>query len=280
MSTDNDPLLAGAPLGRAVAVPSERAPEVLFGIPRAPARRALGIEAGLPFRGTDRWTAWEFSWLLPSGRPVVAVAQFDVPAASPSIVESKSLKLYLGSYSETRLRDADEAAALLRHDLGTVCGAEVGVRIVPQSAWGGLGVRPWGGESLDGLDAQFDAGEPDARMLALERGAGEVEETLHSDLLRSKCPVTGQPDWGSVQIAYRGPRIDRRSLLRYLVSYRRHSAFHEHCVERIWCDIARACAPAGLTVHARYLRRGGVEINPFRSSAAGEPSDYVRLPRQ
>jgi len=270
--------LARAPLGHATGHPDRYAPSLLFAIARAPQRAALGVVDALPFHGADVWTAYELTWLDARGKPGVAIATLEVPAASPSIVESKSMKLYLGSFGMTRFASADEIRAAIERDLAQACGARVGVILREASSFAQEAIRELGGESLDDPDVTCDAYEIDPSPLS---ASGDiVDETLATRLFRSVCPVTSQPDIGSVQIAYRGPRIDRAGLLRYLVSYRCHAGFHEHCVERIFTDIAARCRPRSLTVHARFLRRGGIDINPFRTNADASIPDNIRTARQ
>lgn len=267
-------------LGKAVDYRDEYDPAPLFPIPRASQRAALGIGAALPFHGLDIWNAYELSWLDPRGKPVVALAQFQVPATSPQIIESKSFKLYLNTFAQTRLAGADAVAALLLQDLSAAAGAAVGVQLQPAADFAQLQLRELDGDCIDAIDIDVDdyaAPRPD--YLGAD-AATEADECLVSHLLKSNCPVTGQPDWASVQIRYRGPRIDRTGLLRYLISFRRHSDFHEHCVERIFVDLQQRCAPAQLSVYARYTRRGGIDINPFRSSRTGEVPGNPRGARQ
>ena len=267
-----------SPLGRATGYPDRYAPDALFAVSRAPQREALGIGATLPFGGSDQWTAYELTWLGSRGRPEIAIATIVVPVDSPSIVESKSMKLYLGSFAQTQWPGAGEVAEAIRSDLSRAAGAPVAVTLAGAEAFAGLGMRELAGEPLDEIDVDCDRYELDPSPLAA-RGA-EVAETLVTRLFRSVCPVTGQPDIASVQLAYRGPPIDRAGLLRYLVSFRRRPGFHEHCVERIFVDVARRCRPAALSVYARFTRRGGIEINPFRSSPNASAPPNVRTPRQ
>lgn len=255
-----------SPLGKTTAYQAEYAPELLFPIPRQIKRDELGIAPGpLPFVGEDLWNAYELSWLNPKGKPVVALATFRVPADSPHLIESKSFKLYLNSLNQTRFADTDALAATLTQDLSAAAGASISVKIDE------LGSRPQielgypQGELLDTLDIACDSYQPMPEALATVDGP-IVEETLYSHLLKSNCLVTGQPDWAMVVIRYRGRPIDRAGLLRYIISFRGHNEFHEQCVERIYSDIQRRCAPQSLAVYARYTRRGGLDINPFRSS--------------
>ncbi|MGH8802379.1 MAG: NADPH-dependent 7-cyano-7-deazaguanine reductase QueF [Casimicrobiaceae bacterium] len=270
--------LDGAPLGHATGYPERYAPEVLFSIARARQRAALGIGSPLPFGGGDQWTAYELTWLDPGGRPRIALASIVVPVDSPSIVESKSMKLYLGSFAQTGWRSADEVAATIANDLSCAAGASVAVALTGPEDFAQLAMRELAGECLDSLDVDCDRYDVDPSFLVARRE--EVAETLVTRLFRSVCPVTGQPDIASVQIAYVGPRIVRAGLLRYLVSYRRHPGFHEYCVERIFVDVARCCRCTSLSVYARFTRRGGIEINPFRTSAGLSGPPNVRTPRQ
>ena len=264
MNTPDDSLL-----GKATAYADRYDPGLLFPIPRAAKRAEIGVTGPLPFHGVDIWNAYEFSWLDARGKPVAAIAEIRVPASSPNIIESKSFKLYLNGFAQERMPGTAELIGVLERDLSAAAGAAVKVELSLPSALV-HGIRDLDGESLDdqALDID-DYGPPKADYL---RAGGEVvEEALVSDLLRSNCPVTGQPDWGSVQVRYRGPRIDREGLLRYLVSFRTHNEFHEQCVERIYVDLMARCAPEKLAVYARYTRRGGLDINPFRSSVDTTP---------
>lgn len=268
-------------LGRASAYPDDIEPAGLFAIARSGQREALAMPTPLPFHGVDAWTCWELTWLRPDGRPQVAVAQLAVPADSPAIVESKSLKLYLGGYAQTRFDDAAAVAARIGADVGACCAAPVTVRLrVGAEVETLLPQRLAGGECIDDVEADVDRYDGPAPAL-LATGAGRVAETLGSRLFRSACPVTGQPDFADIAIAYAGAPIDRAGLLRYLVSYRRHRGFHEQCVERIFLDLKAHCAPERLTVHGRFTRRGGLDISPWRSDDpdAGAP-DWPRAARQ
>jgi 7-cyano-7-deazaguanine reductase len=263
-------------LGRHVDYPREYDPSLLFPIARSLGRDALGIRAdALPFVGFDRWHAYELSWLDARGKPRVATATFEVPADSPSLVESKSLKLYLNAFNASRFDGDDVVRGTIARDLSNAAGAPVSVA---------FGLPPLRGDddAID-LDAQDIAigsyGPPDASLLACDVG-DDADETLSSALLKSNCPVTGQPDWASVRIAYRGPRIDRAGLLRYLVSFRDHAGFHEQCVERIFVDVFARCRPRELSVDARYTRRGGLDINPWRATHGQTPPAAGRDERQ
>jgi 7-cyano-7-deazaguanine reductase len=268
-----------SPLGKHTVYADRYDPSLLFPIPRQAKRDEIGIVEPLPFQGVDIWNAYELSWLDMRGKPVAAVAEFHVPAHSPNIIESKSFKLYLNGFAQEPLANAAALSALLQQDLSRAAGAPVMVYLreprASQHSFADLA-----GESIDGLPATIDDyGPPKADYLRTDKTAGPVEETLVSDLLRSNCPVTGQPDWGSVRIAYLGTPIDREGLLRYLVSFRTHNEFHEQCVERIFVDVMARCAPERLSVYARYTRRGGLDINPFRSTEKTLPEN-IRGARQ
>lgn len=269
-----------SPLGKSSLYVEHYDPGLLFPIPRASKRAELGLVDGrpLPFDGVDIWNAYELSWLDPRGKPRIAIAECRVPARSPCIIESKSFKLYLNSYNQTRLASIDELRERMVGDLSQATGADVGVALVEPAQFAELARGELDGLLIDDLDIAIDGyGPPDASHLSSDAGQANVDETLCSNLLKSNCPVTGQPDWASVQIAYRGAPIDHAGLLRYLVSFRRHDDFHEQCVERIYTDLLHHCAPTYLRVSARYTRRGGLDINPVRGS--GMPLAYPPNPR-
>lgn len=271
--------LAAAPLGHATDYPDTYDASLLFAVQRAPQREAIGITGALPFTGADVWTAYEHTWLDRAGKPQIAVASFEIAVTSPMLVESKSVKLYLGSFAQSRFAHAGEVGAALERDLSAATGAPVRVSLIAQGGFGRLSLAELPGESLDALPIavdRYDEVEPSALGASGEAAA----ETLRTDLFRSVCPVTGQPDYASISIAYRGPRIDRQGLLRYLVSYRLHAGFHEHCAERIFVDLVENCRCEALTVHARFTRRGGLDINPFRTNAGLATPQNVRTPRQ
>lgn len=270
--------LRDAPLGHDTGYPDAYAPDLLYPVPRAPQRRALGIGAALPFTGGDLWTAFDLTWLDVRGKPRVAVATLTVPAESPAIIESKSMKLYLGSFAQSRFAAPHDVQAAIARDLRGAAGAPVEVVLDPPDRFARLGVRELDGVDLDAAPIECGAYEVDANLL--QTAGGQAAETLRTNLFRSMCPVTGQPDIGSVQVAYEGRRIEPAALLRYLVSYRCHPGFHEHCVERIYMDIKARCAPARLTVLARFTRRGGLDINPFRTDAGAPLPANVRTARQ
>jgi 7-cyano-7-deazaguanine reductase len=270
-----------SPLGKTSAYRTDYAPELLFPIPRQAKRDELGLKGTLPFFGVDIWNGYELSWLNMRGKPQVAVARFTIPADSPNLIESKSFKLYLNSFNQTRLAGPDALKILLQQDLSSAAGANVHVTLTMQEDFDKLAMGELEGQLLDRLDIDVDNYSPQPETLKANFDEMPVEETLVSHLLKSNCLVTGQPDWGSVQISYYGPQIDQESLLKYLIGFREHNEFHEQCVERIFTDILRQCKPQHLTVYARYTRRGGLDINPWRTnfSSAQRPSN-LRNARQ
>lgn len=270
--------LQGLSLGQQSAYISQYTPSLLQPVPRSLNRDDLGLRGELPFQGCDVWTLYELSWLNAKGKPVVAIGEVFVPATSPNLIESKSFKLYLNSFNQTRCDSLEAVQALLVQDLSGCAGSPVSVTLFTlDQAPHQIAQLP--GECIDNLDIEVDGYEFDATLLQGAAGREIVEETLHSHLLKSNCLVTSQPDWGSVVIHYRGPRLDREKLLRYLISFRQHNEFHEQCIERIFTDLKHFCAPEQLTVHARYTRRGGLDINPFRSDWEPVPANQ-RLIRQ
>jgi len=258
-------MTAEIPLGRPTAYPEQYSPELLYAIPRTESRAALGLEDELPFHGVDIWNAWELTWLDANGLPQIATAEISVPAESTNIIESKSLKLYLGSFAMSAFASDADVVAAIKKDLTAVAGTDIKVRIYPPFSTDAATIHRLAGHCLETQTATCETYEVNSALLNADDG-DIVEEDLKSHLLRSLCPVTNQPDSGSVMISYKGPRIDREGLLRYIVSYRQHNDFHEACVERMFVDILQCCAPEQLTVYARYQRRGGIDINPFRSN--------------
>ncbi len=255
-----------SPLGKSTGYINSYDPGLLFPIPRADKRAELGVAGSLPFFGMDVWNAYEVSWLNLRGKPQVAIATLQVPADSPNIVESKSLKLYLNSLNQTRVAGIEALADLLRADISAAVGASVQVRLTGPEEFGKVGMGELEGLLLDRLDIEVDHYRPDPSLLTIHHGEAAVEEKLVSHLLKSNCLVTNQPDWASVQIHYVGPAINQEGLLRYLIGFREHQEFHEQCVERIFMDVLRQCTPTKLMVLARYTRRGGIDINPWRSN--------------
>lgn len=267
-------------LGQSVAYPSSYDASLLFPIPRSEARAKLGLDESLPFVGVDLWNAYELSWLDSRGKPQVALAEVRVPATSPNLIESKSFKLYLNSFAQERMASTDALRAALIGDLSAAAGSTVSVSLIAPTSPQAFPVSVLPGELIDSVAIAIEHYGPPAPELLKADAQEPVEETLVSHLFRSNCPVTGQPDWASLQIAYAGPRIDRAALLRYLVSFRTHSDFHEACVERIFLDLRARCAPTKLSVYARFTRRGGLDINPFRALPGAAMPDNLRLSRQ
>lgn len=292
-----------SPLGQSSAYIDQYDASLLFPIARAAKRAEIGITGALPFLGADMWTAFELSWLNWRGKPQVALARFTVPCESPNIIESKSFKLYLNSFNNTRFVDADAVKARLRTDLSEAAWRDVEKNASRDAAACALGatvttppsigvtlllpelfdrepIYELDGLSLDRLDVECTYYTPAPDLLRVVPDEAPVSEVLVSNLLKSNCPVTGQPDWASVQISYSGAPIDQERLLQYLVSFRNHNEFHEQCVERIFMDLWTRCKPTRLAVYARYTRRGGLDINPFRTSYAQALPANVRGARQ
>jgi 7-cyano-7-deazaguanine reductase len=274
------PAAEHSPLGKTSEYVATYTPALLYPIPRATKWAELGLTAQtLPYQGVDLWNCYELSWLTPSGKPVVAIGEFSFLADSPNIIESKSFKLYLNSLNQSIFTSSSELAVVLQRDLSLVSGAPVGVRVHGLAEVEREGVAFLPGVCIDELDVVIDDyNQPQPELLRCEPER-VISESLHSHLLRSNCPVTGQPDWGSVVVEYSGAALDHGSFLRYLVSFRQHADFHEQCVERIFLDLQRLLKPQALTVYARYLRRGGLDINPYRSMSAVQ-ADNRRLVRQ
>ena len=259
---------------------------LLFPIPRAVKREELGIRSVPIFLGADLWTAFELSWLNLKGKPQVAIAHITVPAESTHIIESKSFKLYLNSFNATRFVDAQAVRDCMREDLDTALWhggqimARCGVKIILSEEFDKEPVHELDGLNLDRMDIECTHYQPAPELLRAQKDEAPVTETLVSHLLKSNCLVTGQPDWGSVQISYSGDQIDQAGLLQYIVSFRNHNEFHEQCVERIFMDIWTRCKPLKLSVYARYTRRGGLDINPWRTSHPQSPPPNIRTARQ
>lgn len=270
--------LKTAPLGKKTEYVEEYCPELLYPVERKLARDLIGLQGTkLPFGGFDIWNGMELSWLGPKGKPEIGIAVFIFPCTSPCIVESKSFKLYLNSFNQSIFPSFEAVRETMEKDLSNAAGAPVQVSLIPAQKAEGQLAHELPGVCLDLLDISINDYEFNPNHL---RGGGaHVEETLHSNLLKSNCLATGQPDWGSLLIRYKGPKIDHEGLLKYIISFRRHSGFAEHCVERVFYDIQERCQPQSLTVYARYTRRGGLDINPFRSNFEKE-ADNLRQIRQ
>ena len=273
-------------LGKNSAYVDQYDASLLFPIPRAVKREELGIRSAPIFLGADLWTAFELSWLNLKGKPQVAIAHITVPAESTHIIESKSFKLYLNSFNATRFVDAQAVRDCMREDLdaalwhGGQVMARCGVKIILSEEFDKEPVHELDGLNLDRMDIECTHYQPAPELLRAQKDEAPVTETLVSHLLKSNCLVTGQPDWGSVQISYSGDQIDQAGLLQYIVSFRNHNEFHEQCVERIFMDIWTRCKPLKLSVYARYTRRGGLDINPWRTSHPQSPPPNIRTARQ
>ncbi len=274
-------------LGKTSAYIDQYDASLLFPIARQTKRDELGIKATLPFMGADLWTAYELSWLNLRGKPQIALAHITVPCETPCIVESKSFKLYLNSFNNTVFDSIDAVRERIAIDVGRAAwqpadgkDARVGVRLIPPELFAAEKVLELDGVQLDRLDLDCTHYSPAPQLLSAATDEQPVTETLVSHLLKSNCLVTSQPDWGSVQISYSGPQIDQAGLLQYIVSFRNHNEFHEQCVERIYTDIMARCQPTKLAVYARYTRRGGLDINPWRTSHPQAMPLNVRSARQ
>ncbi|MFK5926229.1 MAG: NADPH-dependent 7-cyano-7-deazaguanine reductase QueF [Desulfuromusa sp.] len=268
------------PLGKATIYKTEYDAQLLCPFPRQIKRDVIGVTETLPFSGYDIWNAFELSWLNLKGKPIIAMGEFHIPCESPNLIESKSLKLYLNSFNQTCFADFEQIEDLLVADLSRAAGAKVRVRLLDSDQFVTEQLQYFPGRCIDGLDIDVSNYSLDPSLLENSTDPQhQVEEELHSHLLKSNCLVTNQPDWGSVLIRYRGHKIDPEALLRYLISFRQHNEFHEQCVERIFVDLMRYCQPEKLTVYARYTRRGGLDINPFRSNFETHIAN-LRLARQ
>lgn len=275
------------PLGKEVAYPTSYDPSLLFPIARDQGREqfaSLISPPSLPFLGWDLWNAYEISWLTPQGMPQIAMLRLIVDCTSPNIIESKSLKLYLNSFNQTAFASAQQMLETIRKDLSAAAGTPVSVELIPTHDFANLQIEEFKGWDLDAQALAIDCYEPNADLLCLATApngqATNVSESLFSRLLKSNCPVTSQPDWACVQIDYTGPKIDPAGLLKYIISFRMHNGFHEQCVETIFMDILTRCQPQALSVYARYTRRGGLDINPWRATPGVPPPSLHRSARQ
>lgn len=265
-------------LGKNVDYCEQYQPDLLQPVSRQLGRDAIRLSGALPFHGEDIWNGYEFSWLNTKGKPHVGMLQCAVPATSPNLIESKSFKLYLNSFNQTQWQSLEEVEATLHRDLSRCAGESVQVDLhTLQQAEEAHNIQQLYAECIDDLDIDVQHYQPEPTLLSTHDEI--VTETLYSHLLKSNCLITGQPDWGSVLIRYKGRRIDRENLLKFIISFRQHNEFHEQCVERIFSEIYYICRPEQLTVLARYTRRGGLDINPFRSNFE-VPYKNIRLIRQ
>ena len=281
MTKDSNSLtgsLAELHLGKQTEYVSEYDASLLTPIPRSQGRDAIGLSDALPFVGADLWTGYEISWLDGKGKPQVAIGEFIIPASSGALVESKSFKLYLNSFNQSRFERWSDVTQRLEADLSQCADGPAVVQLYTLGDYQKRGLQALPGYCIDGIDADIDSYQPDPALLDL-LDSNEVTESLHSHLLKTNCPVTGQPDWASVLIRYRGRKICPQGLLKYIVSFREHQDFHEQCAERIFNDILSRCGPEELDVYARYTRRGGLDINPWRSTSTTLPIN-LRTVRQ
>ncbi len=263
-------------LGQKALYPDSYDASLLEPIARQLSRAELNLDGDLPFYGADIWTGYELSWLGASGKPEVAIAEFFFPATSANIIESKSFKYYLNSFNQTKFDNREHVRSTLTQDLSLKSGAQVEVNLY--SLEGFAAPDALSGTCVDVLEVSVDQYSPNAKLLRC--GDAQVGQSgLYSHLLKSNCPVTGQPDWASVWIEYSGKEIVPESFLKYIVSYRQHQDFHENCVERIFCDVLRECECTELSVYARYTRRGGLDINPFRTNVERK-IPFKRVARQ
>lgn len=267
-----------SPLGKKSAYIDQYTADLLFPIARQSKRDEIHVPEKLPFYGYDLWNAYEISWLNTCGKPMVAIAQFIVPAESSHLIESKSLKLYFNSFNQTQFDNAKTVEKCIMRDLSNAAKAPVSVQL--QSIDANTKFAHFDGICLDDLDVTIQTYQPHPDFLVTAKPKTVVTETLYSHLLKSNCLVTHQPDWGSIRIQYTGAKIDHSGLLKYLVSLRNHNEFHEQCVERIFMAILTRCEPTQLAVYARYSRRGGLDINPFRTTNPHFQIENPRLIRQ
>jgi 7-cyano-7-deazaguanine reductase len=261
-------------LGKDVEYEFQYNPELLFPISRQEGRSRIPVDSNaLPFEGVDVWTGYEVSWLNAKGKPVVRVAEFTLPVDTPNLIESKSFKLYLNSFNQTVFESEHQVIETMQLDLSRAAGGEVNVALIPVDGVE-LNCTKVLGECVDELDVEVDVYQPDASLLKSDNQQ-RVSEVLFSHLLRSNCPVTGQPDWGTLVVQYTGNKLDREAFLRYVISFRQHTGFHEQCVEQAFVDLKKATKAESLVVYARYLRRGGLDINPYRSMNGPLPEDLL-----
>ena len=278
---NHEPIAYQSELGKTSDYDPTYNPEKLYPIPRAHKRLEIGIDPlNLPFSGLDCWNHYEVSWLNEKGKPMVAMAEIIYDCSSPMLIESKSLKLYFNSFNNTHFKNATELEKIIKKDIEKRIEAPVSVKIYPLATVKQQTLLcSFIGENIDHLDVECSIYQVDPSLLSISEPT--VEETLCSDLLKSNCLVTNQPDWGSLQITYKGKKINREGLLKYLVSFRNHNEFHEQCIERIFIDIMHHCHPESLTVYGRYTRRGGLDINPYRTTEkTGFEAKNTRLIRQ
>lgn len=274
------PALAELTLGKSTGYQAQYDASLLQGVPRKLNRDAIDLSDQLPFHGADIWTGYELSWLNAKGKPMVAIAEFSLDVNSANLIESKSFKLYLNSFNQTKFNSIEQVQQTLTDDLCACAQGEISVKVIEPKHFSSQRIVELPGTCIDDLDIEVDDYQFSSDYLIDSTDDKSiVAETLTSNLLKSNCLITSQPDWGTVMIRYQGPKIDREKLLRYLISFRQHNEFHEQCVERIFVDLKKLCHCTKLTVYARYTRRGGLDINPYRSDFENPPESH-RLARQ
>lgn len=260
-----DKTLQNVPLGQKSAYIAEYDPSLLFAIPRDNKRAEINIPTPLPFYGDDIWNAYELSWLNMLGKPIVAIAKFIIPCTSKNIIESKSFKLYLNSFNNSHFDSVETVKKTIENDLTNYLESNLTITLTELHSDLNISIKSLPGECIDNLNVSCDTYTIHPDFLHCNNGTN-TSETLYSNLLKSNCLVTSQPDWGSISVEYKGKAINKEGLLKYIISFRNHNEFHEQCVERIFMDILQRCQPQSLTVYARYTRRGGLDINPVRST--------------
>lgn len=270
-------MLEDSMLGKKTVYPDTYSPDWLDPIPRKLARNKIDISGNIPFEGIDIWNGYELSWLNGKGKPEISLGVFQFDCRSDNVIESKSFKLYLNSLNQTVFNSFNDVQKTLEKDLTDASNGSVSVTLYSPTDKKIIHTGDFSGTCLDQLDIQTDTYHVHPKFLKTHPHI--IKESLYSNLLKSNCLATGQPDWGSVLIHYQGKQIDHEGLLKYIISLRNHSGFAEHCVEQIYCDLMRECQPEKLTVYARYTRRGGLDINPFRSNFEKSP-DNTRQIRQ
>lgn len=254
------------PLGKPTEYKNQYDNSLLVPIPRSLGRNEIKLPKELPFNGTDFWNCYEVSWLDQKGKPHVRILELEVPATSEFLIESKSLKLYLNSFNNTKFKNEDDVKALIEKDLSATAQDSVKIKLIQLEEYNKKEIVQFTGKSIDDLEVEISDYQVNPDLLKLSEDGEYVEEKIFSDLLKSNCLITNQPDWASVQIKYRGKKIDHKSLLKYIISFRNHNEFHEQCVEHIFSDIMNICKPDALTIFAKYTRRGGIDINPLRTT--------------
>ena len=275
-----DNSLKSLKLGQKTEYASQYDRTLLQPVPRALNRDGLGITQNQPFTiGADIWTAYEISWLNEKGLPQVAIADIYLDYQSQNLIESKSFKLYLNSFNQSKFADFNAVQQTMQRDLSECAQGDVKVRLNSVAVYDSQKIDHLQGDCIDQQDIEITSYEFNADWLKDCVSDEIVEEKLVSHLLKSNCLITNQPDWGTLHIHYVGKKINHEKLLRYIVSFRQHNEFHEQCVERIFTDLMQFAKPEKLTVYARYTRRGGLDINPFRSNFERVPVN-LRMARQ